>query len=255
LLRKDGVRFLNNRVQTFTRLERKQYSRALHAEGEWETGDGKTAAVDVFIGPQYGAVNSAMVEDAIRAARRADVLVFAAFNYDAAAQAVIQETIDPRLQLIRADIDKTANPAMGGLLDTTAHQQLFTVSGLPRTKLEQQENGEYTVTMEGVDIYDPTINAVRSAGADKVAAWFLDSDYDNRTFCITQAFFPDKSAWENIARHLDRAGAIDSERFEAFSGTTSLPFPIGKNRRIAVKVIDPRGSEVIKVHRFGEYEP
>jgi len=56
--------------------------------------------------------------------------------------------------------------------------------------------GEYIVHMEGVDIYDPVTNTVRSTGAEKVAAWFLDSDYDGRCFCVCQAFFPDKTAWE-----------------------------------------------------------
>jgi adenine-specific DNA-methyltransferase len=182
------------------------------------------------------------------------VLVFAAFNYDAAAQAVIQDNSDPRLQLVQADIDKTANPAMGGLLKNTVHQQLFTVSGSPRTRLDKTAAGEFVVTMEDVDIYDPKENSVNSTGSGKVAAWFLDSDYDGRTFCITQAFFPDKTAWDKIASHLDRAGAIDAERFAAFGGTVSLPFPMGRHKRAAVKVIDPRGSEVMKVHRLDGYE-
>jgi adenine-specific DNA-methyltransferase len=99
--------------------------------------------------------------------------------------------------------------------------------------------------MEGVDIYDPVNNTIQSSGADKVAAWFLDSDYDSRTFCVTQAFFPDRSAWDKLARAL--GGAIDAEKFEALSGTTSLPFAPGKHKRIAVKVIDPRGNEVMAV--------
>ena len=104
--------------------------------------------------------------------------------------------------------------------------------------------------MEGVDIYNPVDNTVSSAGADKVAAWFVDSDYDGRTFCITQAFFPDKNAWNKIAR--DLKGVIDAESFETFSGTESLPFPAGKHACVAVKVIDPRGNEVMRVHNLGD---
>jgi adenine-specific DNA-methyltransferase len=81
-----------------------------------------------------------------------------------------------------------------------------------------------------------------------VAAWFLDSDYDGRTFCVTQAFFPDKSAWEKLARVLK--GVVDEAAFAALSGTVSLPFAPGPNRRVAVKVIDPRGNEVLRVHRL-----
>ena len=107
-------------------------------------------------------------------------------------------------------------------------------------------DGEFIVKMEGVDIYNPVENTVNSADADKVAAWFIDSDYDGRTFCITQPFFPDKKAWNKIAKALK--SVIAPEQFEKFSGTESLPFPAGEHRRVAVKVIDPRGNEVMRVH-------
>jgi adenine-specific DNA-methyltransferase len=81
-----------------------------------------------------------------------------------------------------------------------------------------------------------------------VAAWFVDTDYDGRTFCITQAFFPDKSAWEKLAKALK--GAVDETAFAALAGTVSLPFPAGKHEAVAVKVIDPRGNEVMRVHRL-----
>ncbi len=90
--------------------------------------------------------------------------------------------------------------------------------------------------MEGVDIYDPVINAVRSMGAEKVVAWFLDSDYDGRRFCVCQTFF-DKSTWEKLGKAL--GGALDEEAFVKLSGTVSLPFPAGKHQRIAIKVIAP----------------
>jgi adenine-specific DNA-methyltransferase len=137
---------------------------------------------------------------------------------------------------------------IGDLLKETPSSQLFTVFGLPRTSINMTKDGEYIVKMEGVDIYNPVDNTVYSAGADKVAAWFLDSDYDGRTFCITQAFFPDKTAWGKITRALK--GVIDEERFEKFSGTESLPFPVGEHGRVAVKVIDPRGNEVMRVHNL-----
>ena len=84
----------------------------------------------------------------------------------------------------------------------TPRAQLFTVFGSPRTRVEAVENDEFRVHMEGVDIYDPVNNVLLPTGAGKVAAWFLDGDYDGKTFCITQAFFPDKSAWEKIAKAL-----------------------------------------------------
>jgi adenine-specific DNA-methyltransferase len=99
-----------------------------------------------------------------------------------------------------------------------------------------------------VDIFDPVENTVRSTGASKVAAWFLDSDFDNRCFCTTQAFFPNQDAWGKIAKALGSAG--NEEAFEAFKGTESLPFEAGEHKRVAVKVIDPRGNEVMTVRKL-----
>ena len=150
-----------------------------------------------------------------------------------------------------AHIRPDANKGIGDLLKTTVSSQLFTVSGSPRTEISgPDKEGMYVVKMEGVDIYDPVENVIRSAGAEKVAAWFLDSDYDGRCFCICQAFFPDKSAWEKLGKAL--GGELNPDALAKLSGTTSLPFPPGKHERIAVKVIDPRGNEVMRVHRLGD---
>ena len=89
----------------------------------------------------------------------------------------------------------------------------------------------------------------QSASALVEAAWFVDADYDGRTFGITEAFFPDRTAWDKLARALKIV--VDPERLAALSGTESLPFPPGEHRRVAVKLIDPRGNEVMWVHGLG----
>jgi adenine-specific DNA-methyltransferase len=130
-------------------------------------------------------------------------------------------------------------------------EQIFTVFGQPRTRMESKA-GELVVHMDGVDIYDPVQNALQATSAGKVAAWFLDSDYDGKVFCICQAFFPDKSAWEKLGRALK--ASLAEGALEALAGTTSLPFKPGPRRCVAVKVIDPRGNEVMRVHRLdGNY--
>ncbi len=244
LLRQDGVRFPNNRVMQFATLDAREGD-VLHAEGTWEHAASERNIAVVF-GPQHGAVTSMQVEQCVRAAYRRgyDELVFAGFSFDGAAQAAIQEDPDPELRIHIAHINPDI--AMDDLLKETPSTQLFTVFGLPRTKLEETDDGRHIVTMEGVDIYDPVKNQVFSANADKVAAWFVDTDYDGRTFCISQAFFPDKQAWAKIARALK--GIVDSERFERLSGTVSLPFSAGLHRKVAIKVIDARGNEVMRVH-------
>jgi adenine-specific DNA-methyltransferase len=259
LLRMDGVRFPDNKQKKFTRLDAiyaSGSSAGIHAEGRWanvgETDNDPEgdATVGVVFGPQYGPITAKMIEEVIRpAARRYDDLVFAGFSFDGPAQAVIDEGV-PRLRLHIAHIRPDVNPGMNGLLKEQPGSQLFTVFGRPRTALKGPDrDGMYTVEMEGVDVYDPVNNSVVDTGAAKVAAWFVDGDYDGRTFCITQAFFPDRSAWEKLSKAL--AGVVDPERFESLSGTISLPFPAGRHNSVAVKVIDPRGNEVMRVHALG----
>ena len=258
LLRMDGVRFPNNRELKFSRLDRLTgQSGGLHAEGRWhalseadDDPEGR-ATVAVGFGPQYGPVTAKQVEDLIRSASRQgyDALVVAGFSFDGPAQAVIEESNHPKLKIHMAHIRPDINPGMHGLLKEQPGSQLFTVFGQPRTKLiGPDKRGEFTVKMEGVDIYDPVTNTTHSTEDSKVAAWFLDGDYDGRTFCITQAFFPDKSAWEKLAKAL--GGVVSEDAFEKFSGNISLPFPKGKHRCCAVKVIDPRGNEVMQVHKL-----
>ena len=243
LLRNGGVRFPDNRTVQFTALD--PLEGVLNAEGSWEENDAEPN-VAVAFGPEHGPVTATQVEHCVRAAYRRgyDTLVFAGFTFDGAAQAAIQADPDSEFHIHMAYVNPDV--AMDDLLRDPHTSQLFTVFGLPRTALEPTDDGEYIVKMEGVDIYDPVENTTYSANADRVAAWFLDSDYDNRTFCITQAFFPDKQAWAKIARAL--RGVIDEEHFEQFSGTESFPFPVGTHARVAVKVIDPRGNEVMQVH-------
>ncbi len=246
LLKNDGVKFPDNKIMKFATLDPLEGD-VLHVEGSWED-DSTERRVAVAFGPEHGPVTAMQVEQCLRSAYRYgyDDLVFAGFSFDGAAQAAIQDDPNPNVRIHMAHINPDV--AMDDLLKETSTSQLFTVFGLPRTELRTTENGEFIVTMEGVDIYNPVDNTVNSAGADKVAAWFIDSDYNGRDFCITQAFFPDKSAWDKIAR--DLKGVIDSACFEKFSGTESLPFPAGEYGCVAVKVIDPRGNEVMRVHNL-----
>ena len=250
LLREDGVKFAENQKQKFDTLDPIEGG-VLHAEGSWENG-AADRRVAVAFGPQHGPVTVMLVENCLPIASRLgyDELVFAGFSFDGAAQRIIQNNPNPRVHIHMAYINPDV--VMDDLLKKTSTSQLFTVFGLPRTMLETNDDGEYVITMKGVDIYNPVDNTVSSAGADKVAAWFVDSDYDGRTFCITQAFFPNKKAWDKISR--DLKGVIDAESFEMFSGTVSLPFPAGEHRCVAVKVIDPRGNEVMRVHALGEQQ-
>ena len=113
-------------------------------------------------------------------------------------------------------------------------------------KVVKEKDGAVAVNLTGVDIYDPVTGETHHDDGENVAAWFLDHDYDGRTFCVSQAFFPGgkaKNPWEKLQKALK--GSIDEDKFEALRGTTSIPFKPGK--KVAVKVIDDRGNEVVKV--------
>lgn len=254
LLRKDGVTFPNNKHLKFERLEALYETKtgtALHAEGNWGgTDEREPNKVGVAFGPQYGPVTAEQVEELIRASKRYDELVIAGFSFDSEASGVIQEGAHPKLKIHMAHIRPDVSPGMDGLLKDTPNSQLFTVFGQPEIIVKMHGKDDVQVELLGVDIFDPLKGEVRSTGADKVAAWFLDSDYDGRCFCITQAFFPDQDAWVKIAKAL--GSSADEDAFDAFKGTVSLPFKPGKHHRIAVKVIDPRGNEVMAIEKLGD---
>ncbi|MBN8508152.1 MAG: site-specific DNA-methyltransferase [Burkholderiales bacterium] len=252
LLKASGVDFAGNVNKRFGRLEPMASSALLHAEGAWaDDGDRRVA---VSIGPEVGNVTAFQVEDAVRSANRMgyDEVVFAGFGFDAAAQTAIDEATHPKLllhmALIRPDV------AMGELLKTQPGSQLFMVFSAPRVKPPQKlADGQFTIEVEGMDVYDPVSNALHPTSRERIAAWFVDTDYDGRTFCICQAFFPDRRKWDKLARALGDRGVVDEGRFDALAGWQSLPFarptrlPAGAPWRVAVKVIDPRGNEGLRV--------
>lgn len=254
LLKASGVDFPGNKNMKFGRLDPMTGASLIHAEGEWMNGDKKERRVAVSIGPEVGNVSSMQVEDVIRDANRKgyDDVVFAGFGFDAAAQDAIEGGSHPKLRLhmalIRPDV------AMGDLLKTQPGSQLFTVFSAPRVKGPmKQSDGEYCVEVEGMDVYDPVSNTLFPTDKERIAAWFLDTDYDGRTFCICQAFFPDKNKWSKLAKALGDTDVIEEDAFEALSGLTSLAFPRptrlqkGEKWRVAIKVIDPRGNEGLRV--------
>ena len=259
LLKASGVDFPGNKNMKFGRIDPLTGASLVHAEGVWMNGDKEERRVAVSVGPEVGNVTAMQVEDVIRDANRKgyDDVVFAGFGFDAAAQDAVESGSHPKLRLhmalIRPDV------AMGDLLKTQPGSQLFTVFSAPRVKgPTPQADGEFTVEVEGMDVYDPVSNTLFPTDKERIAAWFLDTDYDGRTFCICQAFFPDKSKWAKLARALGDADVIEEDAFEALSGLTSLPFPrperLGKGEvwRVAVKVIDPRGNEGMRVLQTSE---
>ena len=254
LLKASGVDFPSNKSMKFSQIDPMIGASLIHAEGEWVNGDKKDRRVAISIGPEVGNVSAMQVEDVIRDANRKgyDDVLFAGFGFDAEAQDAIESGSHPKIRLhmalIRPDV------AMGDLLKTQPGSQLFTVFSAPRVKGPMpQAEGEFVVEVEGMDVYDPVSNTLFPSDKKRIAAWFLDTDYDGRTFCICQAFFPDRTKWSKLAKALGDADVIEEDAFDALSGLRSLPFPrpvrLTKKEhwRVAVKVIDPRGNEGLRV--------
>jgi adenine-specific DNA-methyltransferase len=147
---------------------------------------------------------------------------------------------------------------MADLLKTTRASQIISVTGAPEIKLhkvdKKSSDGEqlYQVELLGMDIFDAvTMENTHRSGND-VPAWFLDADYNELAFCVSQAFFPRTAAWDNLKREL--RGVYADTVWQHLAGTTSEPFVAGQHKQIAVKVIDDRGNELLIVKKLSEAE-
>jgi len=110
------------------------------------------------------------------------------------------------------------------------------------------DKGKWEVEVYGFDYYNPRKGTIESGDTSNIAMWLLDPDYDGRSLYPRQVFFPmagDKEGWTRLAKNLK--AEIDEDLIEAYRGTVSLPFDLGENRRVAVKIIDDRGIESLRV--------
>ena len=232
LFRIDGVRFPDNKQKKFTRLDpiyATGSSAGIHAEGRWtnlgETDDDPEgeATVGVVFGPQYGPVTAKMIEESSGRQPGATTTGLRRVQFRRRCPGRHRrrppEDAHPHGAHSPRCKSRHGRPAQRATRQPVVHRlrpAAHRVKG-------PDGDGMYTVEMEGVDIYDPVNNTIVDTGAAKVAAWFVDGDYDGRTFCITQAFFPGPErvgkAQQGAGRRR-RPGAL-----RAFSGTVSLPFP------------------------------
>ena len=220
----------------------------VHAEGSIQL-EGKVRRMAVTFGPRFGPVTAQLVEDALQAAVGSyEALVVAGFSFDPEVSAFLDKSPPAGIRLLRAHI--APDVLVGDLLKTRKNQNLFAVVGEPDFDVAKQKDG-IVVQLKGVDIYDPNKGEAMPGELEDVAAWFIDHDYDGRTFHVCQAFLPVESGkgFEKLQRALK--GQVDEEAWEALSGFVSRPFESGKHKTIAVKAIDVRGHEVVGVRKVG----
>ncbi len=254
VLRQSKTLYLpGNRDLVLEQIRRNNDGDILHAEAA--DADGKRIAI-VF-GPESGAISADMVFDAAREAHflRYDHLYFFAFAIQAKARELIEERNkdgNPKLRIHCTYVAVTPDVAMSDLLKTTRASEIFSVTGLPDVKLttlnEKNAAGEtlYQVEVKGLDIFNPANMEQESVEGENLPCWMLDTDYDpSGSFYATQVFFPKTSAWDNLQKSL--RASFDESVWSHLAGTTSEPFVLGERRRIAVKVIDERGNELMRV--------
>lgn len=212
-------------------------------EGNEESGTEKRAAI--FVGPEFGTVSR---PDLVAAAREAgdadfDVLIACAFNYDAHSSEFDKLG---RIPVLKARMN--ADLHMAEDLKNTGKGNLFVIFGEPDIDILDAADGQVQVKVNGVDVFHPNTGEVRSDGAEGIACWFIDTDYNEESFFVRQAYFLGASDPYKALKNTLKA-EINQEAWETLNSDISRPFEKPKSGRIAVKVINHLGDEVMKVFR------
>jgi adenine-specific DNA-methyltransferase len=244
-LLKTGIRGKGGQMIDFSRVEPLGGTRWLHADAE--TKGAKPERVVISFGPDYAPLITTQVEMAWEEARtlhpKPEILVFAAFQFDPEAAK----------DLLTDDLKKKRSS-----------NQSFWLVGRPDVEIRPAKKSDvgaglappalksgadlYVAEVRGFDYFNTRTGAIESGDTAKIAMWLLDTDYDGRSLYPRQVFFPladDDEGWAKLARNLK--AEIDLDLIEQYRGTVSLPFALGEHKRVAVKVIDDRGIESLKV--------
>ena len=260
-----GIRGKSGQMIRFSRVEPLAGTRWLHADAETRVNDegvdmlhdgaaSERQRVVISFGPEHAPLEQRQVESALEEARslvpRPKLIVFAAFQFDPEAAKDIDELNWPGVTTLKAQMN--ADLLTEDLKKKRASNESFWLIGQPDVVLRQIKRGEHQglweVEVHGFDYYDTKTGQIVSGDSRQIAMWMLDTDYDGRSLFARQVFFPmagDKEGWAKLARNLK--AEIDEELIEAYRGVLSLPFELGKHSRVAVKIVDDRGIESLKI--------
>jgi adenine-specific DNA-methyltransferase len=214
-----------------------------YIEGAAETGNERRAAI--FIGPEFGTVTRPDLVEAAREAGDADfdVLIACAFNYEARATEFRNLG---RIPVLKARMN--ADLHMADDLKNTGKGNLFVIFGEPDIDILPAEDDKLRVKVNGVDVFHPNTGEVRSDGAEGIACWFIDTDYNEESFFVRHAYFLGANDPYSALKTTLKA-EINAEAWATLNSDTSRAFPKPKSGRIAVKVINHLGDEVMKVFK------
>jgi adenine-specific DNA-methyltransferase len=239
-------------VQNTIKQERLEFNRLepfagkwLQAEGEYTDKHGKDKRIAVFIGSEHNTVSALQVKEAAKEAVQGigfDLLLICGLAFDSS---VLEETKHYGKLMI---LPVKMNPDLtigDDLLKKTGSGNLFMVFGEPDIKLTQHQ-GKIQIELLGVDIYDPTTGEIRSNSTDGIACWFIDTDYNGESFFVRHAYFTGANKpYEKLQKTL--RAEVNEEAWNTLYSTKSQRFDKPQTGKIAIKVINHYGDEVIKV--------
>jgi adenine-specific DNA-methyltransferase len=254
VLLRGGVRGKGGQVIEFSRIEPLAGTRWLHADAE--TKGAKPERVVISFGPEYAPLEQRQVELAWEEARqlspRPSILLFVYSDIDPEAGKDIAELTPEKMgmTLLGAKID--ADVWTKDLKKKARTSPSVWLVGQPDVELRQitkgEQKGQWQVEVRGFDYYNTKTGVIESGDTSKIAMWLFDTDYDGRSLYPRQVFFPlaaEDEGWARLARNLK--AEINPELIQAYRGTLSLPFEPGKHKRVAVKIVDDRGIESLKM--------
>lgn len=218
----------------------------LHGCGEFTDLDGKTYRVAISIGPEHGTVGPQQVKEAAKEAVQGvgfDILVICGFAFDPHVAEEVKRY--GKLKVLRSQMNPDLS--MGNeLLKKTKTGNLFMVFGEPDIEIKTHKNNKIIVEIYGVDIYDPTTGVIRSSSTEDIACWFIDTNYNGESFFVRHAYFTGADEpYDKLKRALK--SEIDEEAWSSIYSTISRPFDKPETGKIAIKVINHYGDEVLKV--------
>ncbi|MBK8226537.1 MAG: site-specific DNA-methyltransferase [Flavobacteriales bacterium] len=246
-LQKTGIRGKNGQMIRFAELSTMSGTVYIHCIGTLaDTGE----HVAVCFGPAHASLEQRAVAHAINEATmlvpKPRYVVFAAFVFDPEAAKDIDETKWPGVTLLKAQMN--TDLLTDDLKKARSSNQSFWLVGQPQVELRKLPDGRYELEVLGYDYFDTKDGEHIHGGTKKVAMWLLDTDYDDRSLYPRQVFFPmagSKDGWMKLKKTI--RAELNEELLEQYHGTVSLPFEPGPNRKVAVKVVDDRGIESLRI--------
>lgn len=243
-----GIRGKGGQSIEFTRLETLPGTRWLHVDGE--TKEKEPKRIVVSFGPEHAPLEQRQVglalEEAQKLIPKPKLVVFAAFQFDPEASKDIDEIDWPGVTLLKAQMN--ADLLTEDLKKKRSSNESFWLMGQPDVSVKKLKDGKLQVEVIGFDYYNTRTGVIESGGSEKIAMWMLDTDYDGRSLFPRQVFFPmagENEGWAKLSKNLK--AEIDEDLIEAYRGTVSLPFEPGEHKQIAVKIVDDRGIESLRI--------